>query len=221
MSLRNNNQKQNHQQCQKQQQDQRKMFCPICTNAGLPESICTSHFVRETKDPRSKITCPTLLQLQCGYCKKHGHTTKHCPVIAHEDKCHSKMIKKQQYEQKISAQPQRSMNMANLFDVLDKEDQEQEQQGQIQDQGQRQSKEEFPELHQQVRTIHVPIPLEYAKIIEQANNPVKIQVRKQIVIDPNQIIQSNQSNQTIQTNKPRFNWADAVDSDDEEDGSCW
>ena len=55
-------------------------FCSVCRDAGKTESEYTSHYVRESRDPTSKVVCPTLLALKCPTCNKHGHTRKYCPL---------------------------------------------------------------------------------------------------------------------------------------------
>ena len=52
-----------------------KPFCKVCQDAGKPESEYASHWV---KDLTGKTTCPTLLNTECRYCFKLGHTAKFC-----------------------------------------------------------------------------------------------------------------------------------------------
>ena len=67
-------------------------FCKVCQDAGKSEEVYRSHFTRETREPNSKVTCPTLLALECRYCYKNGHTVKYCPTLkekaCYEKKCH-------------------------------------------------------------------------------------------------------------------------------------
>jgi hypothetical protein len=42
----------------------------------------TSHFLRETTDPNSRIVCPTLLLIECRFCFKRGHTVSKCKKLA-------------------------------------------------------------------------------------------------------------------------------------------
>jgi hypothetical protein len=56
-------------------------FCKVCQDAGKPESEYRSHFIRETRDPNSRVVCPTLLATECRYCFKKGHTIKFCNAI--------------------------------------------------------------------------------------------------------------------------------------------
>ena len=56
-------------------------FCKVCQDAGKSEGEYRSHFIRETRDPNSKIICPTLLAIECRYCFKRGHTVKYCTTF--------------------------------------------------------------------------------------------------------------------------------------------
>lgn len=61
----------------------KKPYCKVCHDAGKPESEYTSHWV---KDLTGKTTCPTLLNTECRYCYKRGHTAKFCDVLAKNNK---------------------------------------------------------------------------------------------------------------------------------------
>jgi hypothetical protein len=58
-----------------------KAFCKVCHDAGKPESIYTSHFVRAAPSPDAPVVCPTLLAQPCRYCSVAGHTVKYCPAL--------------------------------------------------------------------------------------------------------------------------------------------
>ena len=60
---------------------QLKPFCKVCFDTGKAESLYSNHFVRETRDPNSRIVCPTLLALECRYCFASGHTVSKCPKL--------------------------------------------------------------------------------------------------------------------------------------------
>lgn len=64
-----------------QRNDQRRPapFCPICKKNGRPESEYNSHFIRETSDENSPITCPLLLNMECNHCGEKGHIVAKCP----------------------------------------------------------------------------------------------------------------------------------------------
>lgn len=56
-----------------------KPFCPVCKKNGRPESEYNSHFIRETSDENSAITCPILLNMECNHCGEKGHLVAKCP----------------------------------------------------------------------------------------------------------------------------------------------
>ena len=58
-----------------------KPFCKVCFDSGKPESLYNSHFVRASRDPTSRVTCPTLLSTECRYCSAVGHTVSKCPKL--------------------------------------------------------------------------------------------------------------------------------------------
>ena len=62
-----------------------KKFCKVCQDAGKPESMYTSHFVRDRPGPDGKVVCPTLLSQNCRGCSKSGHTYKYCKVVIQQD----------------------------------------------------------------------------------------------------------------------------------------
>ena len=57
----------------------KKPYCKICHDAGKPEREYTNHWV---KDLNGKTICPTLLNTECRYCFKRGHTAKFCSALA-------------------------------------------------------------------------------------------------------------------------------------------
>jgi hypothetical protein len=99
-------------------------YCKVCHDAGKEESVYTSHFIRETKDPNSKIVCPTLLSLQCRFCSNQGHTVKYCKEIKKKQQEKDKKEKqaKQQLKIIIPHPPSPvlySCPSNNMFNVLD------------------------------------------------------------------------------------------------------
>ena len=61
------------------------MFCSVCKSSGKPESVFTSHFVKDKPGPDGVVVCPTLLSQKCGYCHEKGHTPKFCPKLKAKD----------------------------------------------------------------------------------------------------------------------------------------
>jgi hypothetical protein len=54
------------------------MKCKVCADAKKPEKVVTSHF---TKNKNGVVVCPTLLEQECRYCHKKGHTVKFCKTL--------------------------------------------------------------------------------------------------------------------------------------------
>jgi len=57
----------------------------VCQDAGKSLAEYTSHNVRETKTPTSRVTCPTLLAQECRFCFNKGHSLKYCPQIKNKE----------------------------------------------------------------------------------------------------------------------------------------
>ena len=99
----------------------KKPFCKVCFDAGKAD---TAHFIRKTTDPKSQVTCPTLLALECRYCFQHGHTVKYCTVLKQQDKADSKnrrVIGNQNQNQNQNQKPTQIKN-TNKFSVFEDED---------------------------------------------------------------------------------------------------
>ena len=69
-----------------------KKSCKFCMDAGKSEEEYTNHFLRESKDPNSRITCPTLLATECRYCFKKGHTVSKCAKLLKEKNGQQKKV---------------------------------------------------------------------------------------------------------------------------------
>lgn len=55
-----------------------KYHCKVCADSGKPASVVSSHNV---KSINGTVTCPTLLAMNCRYCKLPGHTVKFCATL--------------------------------------------------------------------------------------------------------------------------------------------
>ena len=98
-----------------------KPYCKVCQDAGKPESEYTSHWV---KDRSGNTTCPTLLNTECRYCYKKGHTAKFCSVLAEKSK--PKPQPKPVLKSKPKSNPPKIKMPANCFSALDASDDEEE-----------------------------------------------------------------------------------------------
>lgn len=87
--------------------------CKFCKDAGKSENEYTSHFLRESKDPNSRITCPTLLAIQCRYCSKKGHTVSKCQKLAKDKANQFPAVPTKNLEKAVS-----QTQMTNKYDIL-------------------------------------------------------------------------------------------------------
>ena len=55
--------------------------CKVCKDAGEPESVYASHYV---KDRDGNVTCPKLKTIVCINCGKRGHTSSYCKAPSKE-----------------------------------------------------------------------------------------------------------------------------------------
>ncbi len=176
-------------------------YCKVCHDLGKSESEYRSHFTRETRDPSSKILCPSLLAMECRYCFKKGHTVKYCPTI----KKNEKETKYRNNNNKIQQQPltktnNNNNNRNNKFAQFesDSEDEEQEVK-QI---------EEFPELtntNANTNTNNKPLVFNFKAALESEAEPKPLIIKQ--VIPP------------LYKPKPMANidWTAMSDSEDEDD----
>ena len=105
-----------------------KKYCKVCHDAGKSETEYTSHFIRENRDPCSKVVCPTLLSLECRYCSKKGHTVKYCKLLEKDKIAEARQTKSSITNTKPKSQ-EKYKQPNNMFSNLesDSEDEEQEQ----------------------------------------------------------------------------------------------
>lgn len=96
---------------------EQKKFCKVCQDAGKAESEYRSHFIRETREPNSRVVCPTLLVLECRYCFKKGHTVKYCLVLKEKDREPSRQVPRPTEKSKYEENPKG--NSTNIYNVLD------------------------------------------------------------------------------------------------------
>ena len=53
-------------------------FCRFCFDNKIDGPH--NHYLRETKDPSSRVTCPLLLNTRCLKCNQKGHTANYCKM---------------------------------------------------------------------------------------------------------------------------------------------
>jgi hypothetical protein len=122
-----------------------KKYCKVCHDSGKPIEEYQSHFTRESRDPKSKVICPTLLALECRYCFNNGHTVKYCSLLNNKDKIQTKDVpmKKPFAKQVIMKK------VTNKFSALETDSDEE-------DETFVDVKELFPKLSEKTNTISIP-----------------------------------------------------------------
>ena len=58
-----------------------KPFCKVCFDTGKSEHEYRSHYVKNVPGPNGVVVCPTILSVECRYCKSIGHTVSKCPSL--------------------------------------------------------------------------------------------------------------------------------------------
>lgn len=105
-------------------------FCRFCFDNKIEGPH--NHYLRESKDPRSKVTCPLLLNISCTNCGMKGHTVKYCKsniIVKKETKKEEKeydedgflLIKGRNYKKSDEAKKSDKIsleNETNLFKIL-------------------------------------------------------------------------------------------------------
>lgn len=194
--------------------------CKVCQDAGKSEEIYRSHFIRETRDPNSRVICPTLLSQECRFCFKKGHTTKYCSTLKENER------NKQQQQRALKPTPQKPAEKpkpkpVNQYACLDSDSEEEDQKVSFK------PVESFPQLCAPTKTQHqgtnyaAALLSESKPLAKPAPNPEPVansapklapwvskpETYSSIAAIPVPII----------TRNPRRCWADDSDSEDEED----
>lgn len=190
-----------------------KPFCKVCQDAGKPESVFTSHFVRSTTQPGSIVTCPTLLAMECRFCHTPGHTVKYCTILEER-----KRIEKKREKQNARAnnpaptetvkKSETQKNPQNIFSCLDSYDSDSETET-----------ETNVEPRQAISTGHTT----YASIVSKPiaapmplkEDPVFEKLEPKVESAPAPKV--SQPIQHTFRNFPMKSWADWSDSEDDED----
>ena len=188
--------------------------CKVCQDAGKSEAIYRSHFIRETRDPNSRVTCPTLLALECRFCFKKGHTVKYCPTLKQKDM-------KQQVSKsspKNQTKPVEKSKPKNQFACLESDSEDEDQKVKPN------PIESFPQLCPPAKTQYqesnyaaalASTPLPKSKPLSQSNTAPKLapwvsaaasSIAAPVAIPPPLI-----------TRNPRRCWADDSDTEDEDE----
>lgn len=187
-------------------------YCKVCHDAGKSEAEYRSHFIRETRDPNSKVTCPTLLALECLYCYKNGHTVKYCSVLKNNEKKRNREEASSRHTESVSKtdiKPKCKSTNKNVFAVLDSDSEEE-----IVTKKNVHQKEEFPALSTREVTR-----------IQQVSTNYAVALSKSIDVSPLSVISESKieskpapwSSGTQKTSTMKSSWAALSDSESDEE----
>lgn len=188
-----------------------KAFCKVCFDAGKPESVFRSHFVKDRPGPNGKVVCPLLLSQECRYCHQKGHTVKHCPILKEKNQRESRYMQQpqpqrqpqRQRQRQQPRQPQKQKKEINMFSGLDASEEDNTPLVQLQ------GEEEVPQ------TSWASIA---AKPAEKKVPVMKSQPQQAAVAYESDDEDDESIGFTFSSTKKKINWADySDDEDDDED----
>ena len=198
----------------------KKPYCKVCHDAGKPESEYTSHWV---KDLTGKTTCPTLLNTECRYCYKRGHTTKFCDVLAKNNKERERAERSTQVvTSRKQPAPAVQKKPANVFESLcDDNEPEEEVSNTIVQSGARLGNE-YPVLSEPAKKVETEVKTGWAAIVSKPK-PVEVPRQSNIVvlsdyIKKEPVVEAKIAPWASQPKASQMkSWADWSDSDSEDD----
>lgn len=149
-------------------------YCKVCHDSGKTEAEYRSHCTRESRDPNSKVICPTLLALECQYCFKKGHTVKYCKVLKDKERT-NKYVSSAPKD--IKNAPVSNKPAANVFSCLDSDSEDE-----AVPVPKQQVKEEFPVLAAPAVNRTQNIAFNYASALAKpaAPKPIEKPVEKPV-----------------------------------------
>jgi len=177
-----------------------KIFCKVCFDAGKSESEYSSHFVR--KERGGKVVCPTLLNLNCTYCHKKGHTKSYCKELKNDKKKSEKSFKRFEFETNEKTNTKKKVEK-NVFAALDSDGESE---------GEEDYPEEFPALSANVTIREHQKKVSFA---EMAKKPAAVAVVAPV--EAAIIKEVEVPTEPRQQRMPMRSWAEWSDSEDEEE----
>lgn len=155
----------------------KKACCKVCQDAGKPENVYSTHYV---KDLNGNITCPTLLSQECRYCHKKGHTTSHCSTLKKQKEIEENLKKPPLSPNKKKAPVEKKANVFAYLDMNSDDDESDDEK----------EAEQFPELvvsepkdaFEKVKT--EPKKISYASMAAKTEIEYKIEQLKESNVTP-------------------------------------
>lgn len=196
-------------------QNPKPKYCKVCHDSGKDEKTYTSHYVRETPDPSSRVVCPTLLSMECKYCYKKGHTVKFCKVIKNRSRQPNKSPKP------LPVEDTKKPVSNNMYSLLESDDED----------NNVTILNHTPQIFIPSTPPTTPPPLSYAKIIEVTQQQVAEEEQQRLLRQEEAKEMQAKQKQAEQIKKlpilapaPIFitrraqmlNWADDTSSDEED-----
>ena len=174
-----------------------KPFCKVCFDAGKSEGEYSSHFVRNERG--GKVVCPTLLNLNCTYCHKKGHTKSYCKDLKKDKKRSEKSFKRFEFETKEKTNTKKKVEK-NVFAALDSESD-----------GEEDYPEEFPALSANVTIRDNKKKVSFAEMAKKAPTLVAVEEVEPVAEEVEVPMEPRQERM------PMRSWAEWSDSDSDEE----
>ena len=183
-------------------------FCKVCFDTGKPESVYTSHYVRDVPGENGVVVCPTLLDIQCRYCKKKGHTTSKCPILKKKGikaPAPSLMLPEVANNDRLRLQQQKNNSFGELAYNSD-DDEDELEEGEVKENVEERKKIQFPK------------PKSYSFIVQKEPERTAVEEKEEVEIvgphtPPGPPPPLNYNYSPV----PSHNWADLECSDNEEE----
>lgn len=183
-------------------------FCKVCFDTGKPESVYTSHYVRDVPGESGVVVCPTLLDIQCRYCKKRGHTTSKCPILKKKGikaPAPSLILPEVANNERLRLKNIRNNSFGELAYNSD-DDEDELEEGEV--------KENVEER----KKIQYPKPKSYSFIVQKEPEKPAVEEKEEVkIVGPHTPPGPPPSLNYNYSPVPSHNWADLECSDDEEE----
>lgn len=209
-------------------------YCKVCHDAGKPESVYRSHYVKSEPGPKGKIICPTLLSQCCRYCDKTGHTVKHCPVLSQKSekkddlpsiKSNPKPANKKSENPTNPTKTTKTTKKTNMYEALYSDDESEKEEILYSEESKDTSSEMFPALTNKKtanKETTQSVSFSYASIAAKTSLEIKQKNEEKILKDIKQRILPPLSSTNINKTAPKKkrSWADSDSSTSEDEDDC-
>ena len=105
-----------------------KPFCSVCKTAGKTLEEYTNHYTKSSQEPDAIVTCPTILNGTCSYCKQKGHFKSNCIVLKEKEiktnetkKFVGKESQTKPIRKTLESKTQPVIKTSNLFNILEED----------------------------------------------------------------------------------------------------